>query len=198
MSVHPDNRAWGRQWRASPVSDVARPVRCAYPRAWLAPIFVLFCVAIGPSFGRAETEVPERLLPASTGSSYLALAPLGGAVHLGGDWDAGFGAALSLVRLQETGGLVGTEVGGIRLANGEHGLLWADLSLGSRAFGGLLMGIGAGVNAEISPIFTMSWGGHATFWAFLGITPYGRIGVTQIGGTYVEFGIKVPLPALRF
>lgn len=180
-------------------------MRCACTRPTLALAFALLVTTIGPSAGHAETRQPARALPAPAlpapaGATYLVLAPLGGAVHLGGSWDAGSGAALSLVRVRAGRGLAlaGTQVGGLRLASREHGLVWADLLAGSRALGGLLMGLGAGVHAELSPVFSMRWGGHATIWAFLGITPYGRIGVVQRAGTYVEFGIQVPLPAFRF
>lgn len=200
MSAHRDSRARSRRIAASHASEVARSTRCACAHPTLALALALLVATIGPSAGHAETQQPERALPARSSNTYLVLAPLGGAVHLGGGWDAGFGAALSLVRVREDRGLalVGTEVGGLRLASSEHGLVWADLSAGSHTLGGLLMGLGAGVHAELSPVFSMRWGGHATIWAFLGITPYGRIGVVQRGGTYVEFGIQVPLPAFRF
>lgn len=150
------------------------------------------------SAARAETSGPRS--PASLDGTYLVLGPMGGAVRLGGSWDSGFGGALSLVRVREQAGLalVGADVGGLRLARGDHGLVWADLLAGSRRLAGLLLGLGVGVSAELSPVFSTRWGGQATLWMFAGITPYARIGVVQRGGTYVDFGIKVALPAFRF
>jgi hypothetical protein len=177
------------------------PRACAArPRyRWVGCIPLVLLLILG-GVREVQAETPAPGVSAGLDGTRLLIGPVGGAIRLGHSWDSGFGGALALVRNRERAGLalVGAEMGGIRVARDERWLVWGDLLVGSRRLAGLLLGLGAGVRAELSPVFSPRWGSQASFWVFAGITPYARIGAVQRGGTYVDFGIKVPLSAFRF
>lgn len=156
------------------------------------------------SMARADTaRGSDAPAPRSLGGldgQYLLLGPVASVVRSSGSWDSGFGGALSLVRVRERMPVaaVGIGVGGFRLARGDRGLLWADFQVGSRRPAGLLMGLTAGVSAEVGEVISTRWGGHAGIWMFVGVVPYARIGVIRKSGTYVDFGIRLALPTYRF
>ncbi|MCG8420256.1 MAG: hypothetical protein MJE77_20180 [Proteobacteria bacterium] len=138
---------------------------------------------------------------------YIALGPVASAVCEGGAWDGGFGGEISLVRVRERGLLtaLGVGLGAVRFARaarddtlgGGIGRAWADVQLGISCWPGPACGIGAGLAAEIDSITPPRWGAQATFWIFMGVIPFIRIGTVQKDGAYIDFGIKVALPAVR-
>lgn len=147
----------------------------------------------------SEGTSPRRLAGDLDGS-YLALGPLAGLIYGDPDWNRGFGGELTLVRVRERApiGAAGIALGGLRYSEGEGGRVWLDIYAGTRRIAGAMTGLGAGITAEISPIAHARWGGHASLWVFAGVIPFVRIGVVQKSGLYVDFGVKVALPALRF
>ena len=148
----------------------------------------------------------ERPFSADLDGLYLALGPVASAIRAGDAWDGSFGGELLLVRVRERSAVTGLgwAVGASRHARGPDrglgrgtGRVWTDLLIGTRSIGGLVTGLGAGLVAEVDPVDAPRWGGQASVWLFAGVIPFIRLGAVQKNGTYIDFGIKVALPAVR-
>jgi len=132
--------------------------------------------------------------------SYVALGPLGAATRVQDAWDGGFGAAVALYRVREHRRIsaIGLEFGGMRFAEREGGRLWADALVATRRPFDLAIGVSVGGVAEVHDVSPPSWGAHAGLWVFAGVIPYVRIGTVERSGVFIDFGLKIALPAFRW
>ena len=137
---------------------------------------------------------------------YLTIGPVMNAVRATGSWDASFGGEALLMRVREGSRLTaaGVGLGAARYARAADrgldrgsGRIWADFHLATRPLGGPVVGIGIGAAAEVDPVIAPRWGAQLTVWVFAGVIPFLRIGTVQKNGAYIDFGIKVALPAVR-
>lgn len=130
---------------------------------------------------------------------YVWLGPVGAAGRLDGDWDSAFGADLAVVRVREAAplGAVGVAAGAARWAARGGGRLWLDGLAGTR-LGGRMYGATLGPVVELAELAHPRVGGAVGIWAFFGPTPYARIGVISDGAAFVEVGIHLALPVLRW
>jgi len=122
------------------------------------------------------------------------------AEYRGSRWDRGFGAEAMVVRVAEQQALsaFGAAIGGLRLSERDRGRIWLDIFVANRTWTGIPVGAGTGITGDIRGSGPVRVGGHVTAWIFVGVVPFVRIAVSQKSGAYVDFGIKVALPALRF
>jgi hypothetical protein len=131
---------------------------------------------------------------------YLAIAPVGAAVHTETAWDATFGGELMLARITErqTIAVLGLVVGGHRYSERNTGRLWLDGLVGTRRVLDLALGLSVGPTAEVDRVIPPRFGAQATLWAYVGVMPYLRVGAVEKSGTFFEIGLRIPLPALRW
>jgi hypothetical protein len=128
---------------------------------------------------------------------YIWLGPTGAASRLDSEWDSTIGADLALVRVREreTLGALGLSFGGSRWTERGGGRVWLDALVGTRV--GRMVGVSAGPILELSDLAHPRWGGSVGLWAFLGVTPFVRIGsIDELGG-FIEIGLHIALPILR-
>lgn len=129
--------------------------------------------------------------------TYVALGPVGAGLYIDGDWDAAFGGEVSLARVQERRALAGygLTLGAAAYTERSGGRLWADLQAGTRRLGPTL-GVGLGPVVEIDDLRPPRWGLQGSIWLYAGAIPYLRAGHLERTGTFVEFGLRIPLPVL--
>lgn len=161
--------------------------------------FTLLCtlaLLCGP--GRANAD--ELRSPADLDGVYLSLGPVGSALRIEGAWDGAFGGEVSLSRVREHQALsaLGLSLGGAAYSQREGGLLWGDLFAATLTPLGAAVGLSAGFTAEVHPVRPPRLGAQATLWVFAGVIPYARIGRVETAGTFVDVGVKIALPAIRF
>jgi hypothetical protein len=130
---------------------------------------------------------------------YVWLGPLGAAGRLEGAWDSTFGADLSIVRVREAAplGAVGVSAGASRWTERGGGRIWLDALAGTR-LGGRMYGASLGPLVELAELEHARIGGAVGLWAFFGPTPYARLGVVGDRGAFVEIGLHLALPVLRW
>lgn len=160
-----------------------------------------------------NAEVQAEPVPASDGfhadgldGFHVAVGPLGAVTRASGEWDGNFGVGAQVMRIREESIVtsLGVGAGASRYARADDaglgrgsGRVWLESSAGFRLPGGLVMGLGAGVVAEVDAIRPARWGAQGTVWVFAGVIPYVRVGSVEKNGAYIDFGIKVALPVLR-
>lgn len=171
------------------------PRRTARNRAFsgcLAAVVVL--AATGP----AGAE-PLRATRDMDGS-YVEIGPLGSLVRVAEKWDGGFGGELAVVRLREHAPLsaLGLAAGAMRFAHADNYRVWADVLVANRPLLGVLVGMSGGAVVELDEVVPPRWGAQGTLWFFAGVVPYVRLGSVQKTGIFIDFGIKVALPAFRW
>lgn len=129
--------------------------------------------------------------------TYLWLGPLGAASYAEDEWDSTIGGQVAIIRIRERNalGAIGGSFGGSRwTARGDY-RLWLDAIAGTRL--GKMIGVSAGPLLELSHERHPEIGGSIGVWAFLGITPYARIGYVDEVGGFAEVGLHIALPAIR-
>ncbi|HEY4056984.1 MAG TPA: hypothetical protein VGM39_10250, partial [Kofleriaceae bacterium] len=63
--------------------------------------------------------------------------------------------------------------------------------------------IGRVVGASLGPLVDLAAdshpriGGSVGVWAFLGVTPYARVGIVQESGAFAEIGVHIAFPVWR-
>jgi len=131
---------------------------------------------------------------------YVTLGPIASVVRVESEWDAAFGGELMLIRVTEQRPVValGLAVGAIAFAEREGGRLWADVVVATQKPFGISTGLSLGPTVEVHDVIPPRWGGQATLWIFVGVIPYVRVGTVKEAGTFVDIGLKISLPALRF
>lgn len=148
----------------------------------------------------ARTNAPNLVFRESSDldGTYLWLGPSGAAGYIDARWDSAFGIDASLVRVREHEGLsaLGFSVGASRWTEHGGGRFWVDAMIGTPVLGHTF-GLSAGPILEIAELSHPLIGGSVGLWAFLGVTPFARVGSLQSLGTFAEFGIHIALPALR-
>ena len=156
-------------------------------------------------------DAPPRTSPAPSFSAplpptwdldgiYLWLGPIGTASHVDGQWDSTFGGDIALVRVREHDeiGVLGGTFGAAKWTERGGGRLWLDALVGTPIVGTRMLGVSAGPLLEISDVHHPRIGGSIGAWGFVGVTPFARVGVVQDLGGFVEVGLHVTLPAVRW
>lgn len=128
---------------------------------------------------------------------YIWLGPLAAASRVAGSWDSTVGADLSVVRVREREplGAIGVSVGASRWTERGGGRLWLDALAGTRL--GRMVGVSVGPLLELSELAHPRPGASAGLWAFLGVTPFVRVGAVHELGGFVEVGVHIALPVIR-
>jgi hypothetical protein len=103
--------------------------------------------------------------------------------------------AVVRVREHEPLGAIGATIGGSRWTQRGGGRLWVDGLVGTRL--GRMMGVSAGAILELDELSRPRFGASAGLWAFLGVTPFVRVGTVQDLGGFVEVGLHIALPVIR-
>lgn len=177
-----------------------RSVMTTGRRSWLLARVAVLCILPHTAWADQLTRGSDvTATSASLDGIYVALGPVASAVYRAGDWDGGFGGELSLWRVRERAPLaaIGLGLGALRLAEGGSGRLWGDLQVATARPLGCVVGLGVGPVVEVDQTIPPRWGAQGTLWIFAGAIPYVRLGMAQKNGLYLDFGIKVALPALR-
>ena len=129
--------------------------------------------------------------------TYLWLGPSGAASRIEGEWDSTIGAHLAIVRVRERRmlGVIGGMVGATLWTERGGGRIWADAVAGTRL--GRMIGVSAGPILELSDTAHPRVGGSFGLWAFVGLTPFVRVGAVDELGAFAEIGVHLALPVLR-
>lgn len=128
---------------------------------------------------------------------YVWLGPTGAASRIDADWDSTFGADATVVRVRERAalGVIGATLGASRWTARGGGRIWLDGLLGTRV--GRMVGVSAGPLLELSELSHPRLGGSLGLWAFVGVTPFVRVGTVSDLGNFVEIGVHIALPVIR-
>ena len=153
-------------------------------------------------------DPPGRTRPPSVGPGnfrpswnldgyYVWLGPTGAASHVDAEWDSTFGGHVALVRVRERDrlGVVGAMVGATLWTERGGGRIWVDGLAGTRIL--RMVGVSAGPMVELSELAHPRYGGSVGVWAFLGVTPFVRVGAVEDLGAFAEIGVHIALPVLR-
>jgi hypothetical protein len=174
----------------------------------LVPALWPIVAAADPTTATTTDEVPRaappEVPPAAFRPSwdldgiYLWLGPTGAASHIDGTWDSTFGGQLALLRVRERSalGAVGGSFGATRWTERGGGRLWLDAVVGTR-LGSRMVGATAGGIVELGDLNHPRLGGSVGLWAFVGVTPFLRVGLVQELGGFAELGVHIALPVLR-
>ncbi|MBA3464087.1 MAG: hypothetical protein H0T46_29300 [Deltaproteobacteria bacterium] len=143
---------------------------------------------VGPGNFRASWDLDD---------TYLWLGPTGAASRIESEWDSTIGGHLALVRVRErrTLGVIGGMVGATLWTERGGGRIWADAVAGTRL--GRMVGVSAGPILELSELRHPKVGGSIGLWAFVGVTPFIRVGAVDELGAFAEIGVHLALPVLR-
>ncbi len=130
--------------------------------------------------------------------SYLWLGPLGAASYAEDEWDSTVGGQIAILRIRERDvlGAIGGSFGASRWSATGSYRLWLDAIAGTRL--GKMIGVSAGPLLELSHERHPHVGGSVGIWAFLGVTPYARVGIVDELGGFAEIGLHIALPAKRW
>jgi hypothetical protein len=176
--------------------------RGSSPR-WAALITTALLVGPGALSTALADGAPERdpalAEVADLDGYYLALGPRGAAIRAEGQWDGAFGVELSAYRYRAGGrlSLLGASGGIVRLSELDGHHAFAEMGAGTTLGIGARVGANIGLTSRLSPVRHPRYGGHLTLWTFVGAIPYVRVGVLQDTGMFMDFGVRLALPALR-
>lgn len=160
-------------------------------RARAAAIAILCCAMAA----RADDPVPV-----SNDGLWLTIGPVGGAVRVEGDWFSAFGLEGSVVYLRERRlpALIGGSFGGMSYAGRGGGRFWLEAEIAVNDPLPFAIGLGFGPAAELGRSQPTHLGIQGTLWVFAGVLPYIRAGALEQTGGFVEIGILIKVPAIRF
>lgn len=177
-------------------------------------MFACFLGVIGTAAGDPAppttivTDPPPRERPPTAGPGsfrpswnldgwYVWLGPSGAASHVDGEWDSTFGGHLAVVRVRERDaiGALGVVAGASLWTERGGGRIWLDGLAGTRIL--RMVGVSAGPLVELAELAHPRVGGSFGVWAFLGVTPFVRIGAVQDLGAFAEIGVHIALPVYR-
>lgn len=138
--------------------------------------------------------------PANRTVLVVAMAPVGSAVHREASWDGGFGGELMAGGMRGSGHLAawGAAAGGIVFAERGGGRVWLEAAAATRWPSGVLVGVAAGPTVALDELRHPRVGGQVTVWVHAGVAPYARAGQVEASGRFVELGVRVPLPVIRW
>ena len=155
-----------------------------------------------PPLRRTPPAVPPGNLHsvADLDGLYLWLGPAISAGYLANSWDSLIGADVSILRVREHRpvGAIGASFGAARWTARGGGRTWLEAIVGTRLADRTMVGLSAGGVLELSDIEHPRPGAMIGAWAFLGVTPYVRVGTVADEGAVVELGIHIALPVLRW
>lgn len=167
------------------------------PRWGLVSLLVL-----GFGVASADPAPPVKLRASSDlDGVHVWLGPIGAATHIESEWDSAWGGTIAVLRIRERArlGTVGAWLGGAHYALRDGGRVWIDGVAGSRRIvGARMLGFAAGPVVELGDLRHPRVGAQASIWCFAGVVPYARLGVLEASGSFVEVGISLSVPALRF
>lgn len=167
----------------------------------LAAIAVL-CTGTAHADSAVAAPPPAKLRASSDlDGLHIWLGPIGAATHVDGAWDSAWGGTVAAIRIRERAplGAVGAWIGGTHYALRDGGRVWFDGVAGTRRLlGGRMLGVAAGPVVELGDLRHPRVGAQASIWCFAGVVPYARLGVLDASGSFVEVGISLSVPALRF
>jgi hypothetical protein len=129
---------------------------------------------------------------------YVWLGPSGAASHVDATWDSTFGADAAVVVIREGSRLaaIGGSLGASRWTERRGGRIWLDAVVGTRVLG-RMAGVSAGPILELSDLAHPRIGGSVGVWAFVGVTPFARVGTVRELGMFGEIGVHIALPVYR-
>lgn len=175
------------------------------------PALAVFLFLIGHLHGPTSANADEpgcRSKLASTGSSnidgrYITIGPHGSATRLEDTWDTSFGGEVGFARIKECNrlGALGFTIGVSGYGERDGGRVFATTFVGTRRWSPWAwpaLGVSAGIVFETDPVADAEPGYFGEVWAYLAVTPYARIGWVRGTGTFVDIGLRIPLPAFRF
>ncbi len=151
-----------------------------------------------PARERPPSAGPGNLRPSwDLDGWYLWLGPTGAASHVEREWDSTFGGHVALVRVRERQrlGTVGAMAGASIWTARGGGRIWLDGLAGTRIL--RMVGVSAGPIVELSELAHPRLGGSVGVWAFLGVTPFVRVGAVEDLGAFAEIGVHIALPVYR-
>jgi hypothetical protein len=154
-----------------------------------------------PSRSHAPVSGPGQLRPSwNLDGLYLWLGPTGAASYVATTWDSTFGADATIVRVREANVLavLGGTFGASRWTERGGGRVWVDAVAGTRIGASRMLGASVGPIVELSDLAHPRYGASAGVWAFVGVTPFARIGTVEKLGTFAEIGVHITLPVLRW
>jgi hypothetical protein len=154
-----------------------------------------------PSRSRAPVSGPGQLAPSWTlDGVYLWLGPTGAASYVDTTWDSTFGGDATVVRVREQRvvSVLGGTLGASRWTERGGGRVWVDALAGTRIGASRMVGVSLGPIVELSDFAHPRYGASAGVWAFVGITPFARVGTVEKLGTFAEIGLHITLPVLRW
>ncbi len=131
---------------------------------------------------------------------YLALGPVAAVVHDPEGWDGVFGGELTVARVTEHRAVaaVALNLGGARFGMRSAGRLWLEGMVGTGRLLGVVVGVAAGPTLEVDEQIPPRVGVQGSLWLYAGVLPYLRVGAVRDAGSFVEIGVKVSLPAVRW
>lgn len=131
---------------------------------------------------------------------HLFVGPIGAATHVGDGWDSAWGGSLAIMRIRERAwlGTAGAWLGAAHYGATDGGRVWIDGVAGTRRLVGKMVGVGAGPVVELGSLRHPRFGAQASIWCYAGVVPYARLGVLDASGPFVELGVSLSIPALRF
>ncbi|MGE0871507.1 MAG: hypothetical protein AB7P03_23305 [Kofleriaceae bacterium] len=149
-------------------------------------------------------SAPPSVPPSGFGPSwdldgvYLWLGPIGAAAHVDQNWDSTIGGQLAITRVRERErlGLIGVAAGASAWTEQQAGRVWLDLVAGNR-FAGRMAGLSIGPVLELNALAHPRIGGALGCWAFVGVTPYARVGWVHELGMLGEIGVYIAFPVYR-
>lgn len=177
------------------------------PIAWgLAGLLLVLLMCVPRLAAADRDDVPRTLPPTTFRSSadldglYLWVGPGGAATRVEGTWDSAWGGSVQVVRVRERAwlGALGGSFGAAHYAARDGGRLWFEGMVGTRRLVGKMVGMSAGPTLELGERRHARTGAQATIWCFVGVVPFVRAGVLDASGAFVEVGLSLSLPALRF
>lgn len=184
----------------------------ARPASWglhsplsLALTLSLALAVLGATPVHADPDAASPAAPRLRAASdldglHIWLGPVGAATHVDGAWDSAWGGTIAAIRIRERApvGALGVWLGGTHYALRDGGRIWLDGVVGTRRIGGRMLGTAAGPVVELGDLRHPRLGAQASIWCFAGVVPYARLGVLEASGSFVEVGLSLGLPALRF
>ncbi len=151
--------------------------------------------------GATRAGHADELLPSwDLDGVWITLGPVGSATRIEGEWTTGAGGELSVawLREREIPALLGVTLGGIGYTERDGGRLWLEAEVALKEPLPIPVGLAVGSAAEVDRVDPPRFGAQATFWIFTGIVPYVRAGTVALAGDFVELGVMIKLPAIRF
>jgi hypothetical protein len=157
---------------------------------------------IPPPSGPSRSTAAFRT-SADLDDTYLWIGPGGGAAWIDDEWYSTFGGAATVVRVREASwlGAAGISVGAARWTERDGGRVWVDGLVGTRRlvpWTRTMIGASLGPMLELGDLHHPKIGASGSIWVFAGVVPYLRLGVVDAAGGFLEAGIQVSLPAVRW